>query len=176
MIGRFFVPMSLAALAAAGLVAPGAAGAQCRLCEVQTTAPAPPESDGKPLKLEIVTSLDFDRLIMVGPGHGSATLNPDGTRIAAGSLSSFGSRATVAEIVIRGEPGRAVRIDLPRAIELYGLKGGSIRIDSVKNDLPTNPQLDGAGELKVRIGGELIINGELDGDFRGDVQVIVDYL
>ena len=82
----------------------------------------------------------------------------------------------VAEVIIHGEPGRAIRVDLPKAIELYGLKGGSVRIDSLVSDLPDFPALDGTGELKVRIGGELRVSGEVDGDFRGDVPVMVDYL
>ena len=77
--------------------------------------------------------------------------------------------------MIHGEPGRAVRVDLPRSIELYGLKEGAIPI-ALTSDLPDFPMLDSTGQLKVRIGGELPITGEYDGDFRGDVPVIVDYL
>jgi hypothetical protein len=176
MIGRTLISMSLLALAVAAAVAPAPASAQCRLCDVPTTSPGSSESDGRPLRLEVVTSLDFDRLILVSAGRGTITVKPDGTSVAAGSLSSFGNRAMAGQVVIRGEPGRAVRVDLPRAIDLYGLKGGSIRIESLTSDLAANPQLDGAGELKIRIGGELVTSGELDGDFRGDVAVMVDYL
>ena len=150
--------------------------AQCRLCSQPTTVHADPDGTDKPLQIEIRTPLDFDRLVLTGGGGGVAVLAPDGTGHSTGSVGMLGSRAVAAEVVIRGEPGRAVRVDLPSRIELYGLKGGSVRIDTVASDLPPNPVLDGAGELHVRIGGELSVSGDIDGDFRGDVPVIVDYL
>lgn len=176
MIGRISALLSCAALAPVALGVPAPAGAQCRLCPAPTTTPEAMDGESAPLRLEVRTTLDFDRLILHGAGAGSALLNPDGTSRASGSVTAVSGRAVVAQVLVRGEPGRAVRIDLPDAIELYGLKGGSIRIDALSSDLPSNPVLDGNGELKVRIGGELKVSGDLDGDFRGDVPVIVDYL
>ena len=158
------------------VIAPRPAAAQCRLCSQPTTVHADPDGAGKPLQIEIRTPLDFDRLVLTGDGVGVAVLAPDGNGHSTGSVGMLGSRAVAAEVVIRGEPGRAVRVDLPSRIELYGLKGGSVRINTVASDLPANPTLDGAGELHVRIGGELSVSGDIDGDFRGDVPVIVDYL
>ena len=67
--------LGLALLVAAGWSVPGAA--QCRLCDTPTAAP---EVDGTvPVKLEVQSSLDFDRLVFAGNGSGSATLSPDGT-------------------------------------------------------------------------------------------------
>ena len=175
MTGRSALPI-LAALAAAALAVPQSASAQCRLCATPTTQAEPPAEDVRPIRLEVRTDLDFDRLILLGGGTGSAILNPDGTRSAFGALGAVSVRAMVGEIVIRGEPGRAVAVTLPKAIELAGLKGGAIRIEALVSDLPAFPELDGAGELKVRIGGELKVLGEVDGDFRGDVAVTVDYL
>ena len=166
----------LIALAATGLAAPGPGVAQCRLCAAPTTAPEASAAGTKPIRLEVRTALDFDRLILLGPGGGQAILRPDGTRQSLGAIGGLSGRAVVAEVIIHGEPGRAIRVDLPKAIELYGLKGGSVRIDSLVSDLPDFPALDGTGELKVRIGGELRVSGEVDGDFRGDVPVMVDYL
>jgi hypothetical protein len=150
------------------------AGAQCRLCSAPTTEPQ--RDSTAPLKLEVRTTLDFDRLILLGTGSGTAVLNPDGSSRAFGAISAVGGRAVAGEVIIRGEPGRVVRVDLPAAIELYGLRGGLIRIEALVSDLPDNPMLDSNGELKVRIGGELKLSGDLDGDFRGDVPIIVDYL
>lgn len=163
-------------LVAGPLAAPQIAAAQCRLCSVPTTARADPDGASTPLRVEVRTTLDFDRLILTGVGAGSAILAPDGSGRARGSVGMLSSRAIAAEVVVRGEPGRAVRVDLPNHIELYGLKGGSVRIGAISSDLPLSPALDAAGELHIRIGGELTVDGDVDGDFRGDVPVIVDYL
>ena len=175
MIGRYCALLLLFALVAADLGA-SPASAQCRLCQAPTTAPPSADGAGKPLRLEIVTTLDFDRLILLGDAGGTAIVAPDGTSHAIGTVGPLSGRAVAGEIVIRGEPGRAVSVALPRAIDLYGLKGGSVRIESLTSDLPTAPALDAAGELRIRIGGELRVSGDVDGDFRGDVPVSVDYL
>lgn len=176
MVGRIFTPLLGAAFVAIPFAMPSPSGAQCRLCETPTTAPGKLDDGGQPLRLEIRRNLDFDRLMLLWPGAGSAQLGADGTGRAQGAFAAVSGRASVAEIVIRGEPGRAIRVDLPRAIQLYGLKGGTIQIDSIVSDAPAHPVLDGSGELKIRIGGELKVSGDVDGDFRGDVPVIVDYL
>jgi len=82
----------------------------------------------------------------------------------------------VGEVVIRGEPGRYVRIELPRRIELQGFSGGVIRLDSLRSDLPQMPRLDENGRLKFRVGGVLHLTGDVSGEFRGDVTIDVDYL
>lgn len=81
----------------------------------------------------------------------------------------------VGEVVIKGEPGRYVRVDLPTTITLYGTAGGTIRVDSLVSDLPAMPKLDGNGQLQFRIGGNLKLQSDLDGEFRGDVRIDVDY-
>ena len=163
-------------LAAVSVIAPTPGLTQCRLCSDPTTIHADPDGATTPLKIEVRTTLDFDRLILTGKGAGRAVLGPDSSRSGTGSVGVLSSRAVAAEVIVHGEAGRAVRVDLPGHIDLYGLKGGSVRIDSLKSDLPTNPVLDAAGELHIRIGGELSVDGDLDGNFRGDVPVIVDYL
>ncbi len=112
-------PIVAAAMAAAALAVAGApARAQCRLCVTPTTQPDAPTADGA-IKLEIEAGLDFDRLIVLGPGEGSATLRPDGSSQVSGVIGSIGGGAMVGEARVRGEPGRAVRIDLPARIELH---------------------------------------------------------
>jgi len=81
----------------------------------------------------------------------------------------------VGEVVIRGEAGRMVRVTLPERIELFGLSGGSIRLESIESDLPPMPRLDGEGRLSFRFGGILRVTGEADGEFRGDVPIDVEY-
>ena len=129
-----------------------------------------------PIRLEVVTRLDFDKLIVADGGPGDATLRPDGERRASGSVSSVSMRAMVGEIVIRGEPGRLVRVELPRALDLIGANGGTLRLDSLVSDLPSMPQLDSSGELHIRFGGDVHVSPGVDGNFRGDVAIVVDYI
>lgn len=175
MPGRSIALVALASLAATGLAAPALpqdASAPCRLCD----SPVPKdEKPASPVSLDIEATLDFDRLILAGKGEGSAELSPDGGRNVTGSITAIGARAMVGEVTIRGEPGRIVRVSLPDSIELYGLAGGAIRLESIRSDLPPMPRLDADGRLSFRFGGILRVSGDLDGEFRGDVPIDVEY-
>lgn len=77
------------------------AAAQCRLCDAPTTGRDQAPGDG-PVRLEIETGLDFDRLILLGSGEGSATLLPDGSRSVSGVVGAISGRAMVGSAVVRG--------------------------------------------------------------------------
>jgi hypothetical protein len=164
----------IAALVAAW---PGAVPAQnaapCQLCAAVPGDAG--ESPSEPVRLDVATNLDFDRLVVTGPDGGVAQIRPDGIADATGSLEMSG-RAMVGTAVIRGEPNRLVRVDLPGRIELQGLGGGQIVIEGLATDLPTLPRLDGDGRLSFRFGGALKVVGDAEGNYRGDVAITVDYL
>lgn len=162
-------------LIAAAFAAASPALAQCRLCDTPTTARPSPPTAGT-LGLEVETSLDFDRLILLHPGPGSATLRPDGSHSVSGTIGAISGRAMVGQATVVGEPGRLVRIDLPSRIDLHSLGGGQIRIDDLASDLPGAPRLDSSGRLSFRFGGRLIITGDAEGEYRGDVPITVEYL
>ena len=77
---------------------------------------------------------------------------------------------------VRGKPGRAVRIDIPRRIELYSAGGGRIVIDEIATDLPAIPRLDPSGALSFRFGGRVRVTGSEEGEFRGDLPISAEYL
>jgi len=162
----------LAAAAAAATSWP--AGAQCRLCSSPVTARDEPGAK-QDIQIEIETSINFDRLIMFGEGEGAAVIRPDGSRAVEGNVTGVGARAMVGSATVRGDPGRAVRVELPRRIELYSLSGGRISFDDVTSDLPSLPRLDSAGNLTFRFGGRLKITGEAGGEYRGDLPITVEY-
>ena len=165
----------LAAAAAAGLaVAPASGAAQCRLCDGPAGATTASDASAR-VGLEVETSLDFDKLILTGEGEGSATLRPDGGREVSGIVGAISGRAMVGSAVVRGEPGRSVRIDLPQRIELFSLTGGRIAIESIVTDLPSAPRLDRNGTLAFRFGGRLKVTGDAEGEYRGDVPITVEY-
>lgn len=159
---------------AALLTAPHAR-AQCRLCEAPTTGPQA-DADARPMELEVQAILDFDRIVVIGTGEGTATLRPDGTRQATGSVQAISGRAMVGEARLRGEPGRTVRVDMPSRIELHSVSGATISIDEIVTDLGSAPRLDSSGRLLFRFGGRLRLSGNNDGDFRGEVPITVEYL
>ena len=175
MTGRS-IALSLAALLGGALAMPGSAPAQCRLCATPTTDIVRPSAE-QAVRIEVQARLNFDQIVVMDDaGLGTARLSPDGSSTTSGSIGLISARAMVGNVVVRGEPGRMVRINLPVAISLYGLGGGSIRLDSLVTDLPAQPRLDSQGSLQFRFGGALHVQGNVDGDFRGDVPITVDYL
>jgi Domain of unknown function (DUF4402) len=174
MMDRIRVLFVTLAFVAGPVAAPARAAAQCRLC-TNPTVEADAET-GKPIELEVEASLNFDRLVLTGPDGGTASLAPDGSRTVSGAITELSSRAMVGSAVIRGEPGRMVRISLPSRIDMYGLNGNRISIDGIESDLPASARLDSSGSLSFRFGGRLRIVGDADGDYRGDVPITVEYL
>jgi Domain of unknown function (DUF4402) len=163
----------LAAIAAtAAAFAP--AGAQCRLCNIPATDRPPDSADGD-VQLQVETNLNFDRLVLSGTGMGAATVRPDGANSAEGSVLEISPRAMVGTVLVHGEANRPVRVDLPRRIELFSLAGGRITLDDVVTDLPAAPRLDASGNLTIRFGGRLLVTGDTDGQYRGDLPIAVEY-
>lgn len=163
--------LAACAVAAVGL---SPARAQCRLCGTPTTALSSSQ-DGDGIQLEIESNLDFGRLVLAGAGHGAAAIGPDGSTNAQGALAQLGARAMVGTASIHGAPGRAVRVELPRRIDLFSVGGGTITLDKIVSDLSSLPRLDSAGNLTFRFGGRVTVSGDSDGDYRGDMPIIVEY-
>lgn len=151
------------------------ADAQCRLCALPTTAPTPEGTPGGDVDLLVETDLNFDRLILMGAGVGAATIRPDGATSAEGAVMQVGPRAMVGSVLVHGDANRAIRVDLPRRIELFSVGGGRLTLDDVTTDLSGTPHLDAAGNLSFRFGGKLIISGDADGPYRGDLPITVEY-
>lgn len=173
-MGRPPLLPTLLAFAAGGLVAPATADAQCRLCESPAARTVDrPESEA--VALEVETSLDFDRLVLLGAGEGTATLLPDGSRSVSGTVGAMSGRAMVGSVVVRGEPGRLLRVELPARIVMHSLSGGTITIEGITSTLPSAPRLDSSGTMAFRFGGRLRVSGDAEGDYRGDVPITVDY-
>lgn len=176
MSGPRFALLSPIALLLGAFVMPGAAPAQCRLCAEPTTSPDP-IGESAPIRLEVQARLDFDQIVLLDSSSpGIARIAPDGSSTTSGSIGTLSGRTMVGSVIIRGQPGRLVRITFPAAIELFSLTGSSIRMRALTSDLPTSARLDSQGSLQFRFGGEIEISGNAEGDFRGDIPFTVDYL
>ena len=159
---------------AAAAAAPSPAVAQCRLCN-QPTTDRPVDGPNGDVQLQIETGLNFDWLILSGAGAGAATIRPDGSNGTEGSVMDVGPRAMVGTVLVHGEANRAVRVELPHRVDLFSVSGGRMTLVDVASDLPAAPRLDAAGNLSFRFGGRLIISGEADGPYRGDLPITVEY-
>lgn len=172
-------PYALIASLAVGAImlagAPAAASAQCRLCASPTTQ-AESDDGSVPLQLDVEAALDFDRLVLTDSREGGAALLPSGERSASGAVALVSARAMIGSVVVRGEAGRTVRIEMPGRIELHSSSGGRIALDRIETDLPDLPKLDSTGTLSFRFGGRLEVRGEAEGDYRGDIPITVHYL
>lgn len=176
-MGRLIALISLAALAATGIDVPAIgqeAAVPCRLC----TAGANDEGSksAAPVTLRVETSLNFDRIVVGHGGTGTAELHSDGSSRTTGSVSSIGHRSMIGEVQIEGEPNRIVRVSLPRTIVLHGFAGGTIRVESIESNADAVVRLDSQGKQTVRFGGLIRIEGDADGEYRGDLPIDVDYL
>jgi len=172
--------LSVALVAAVSVVpaparAQDAAVAPCLLCSAVPTdlINARPAT---PLRLQVETRLDFDKIVFEGTGSALIALSPDGVARLSGAATAAGARIMPGSVLIRGEPGRAVRVDLPQVVTLFGEGSGSIRIDSLTTDLPSFPRIGADGTLLFRFGGNLRLTGDSDGAFRGTIDIVVDYL
>ena len=77
--------------------------------------------------------------------------------------------------MVRGEPGRYVRIDLPARVEMTSSTGSKIEIANLKTNLQITPQLDASGQLTFSFGGDLNVNGDMSGKFRGRIAITAQY-
>lgn len=173
-MGRTRLLLPMLALAASALAVPAKAAGQCRLCGTPATG-AEDGPGAAPVALEVETSLDFDRLVLLGEGEGSATLLPDGSRSVSGTVGAISGRAMVGSVVVRGEPGRWLRVQLPTRIVMHSLSGGAIVIEPITSTLPSAPRLGANGMLAFRFGGRLRVQGDAEGDYRGDIPITVEY-
>ena len=151
------------------------APAQCRLCSSPTTSRDDAAGSDK-IALEVETSLNFDKLVVDGSGGGTVTMRPDGSTENGGAVSGVSARAMVGTVVLHGQPGRAIRVELPSHISLHSLSGGEISFDDVVSDLPSMPRLDSTGALTFRFGGRLRITGDAEGQYSADLPITAEYL
>jgi Domain of unknown function (DUF4402) len=164
--------------AAALLLAPLPAAAQCLLCSDSGTASdaiATAQPRDLPLNVDIVADLDFSRLV-AGQGGGSVTLDPQGgPSVARGNVAPIGGYGFSGRVIVTGTPGRGVRIDIPQDVILTSSTGRTARVSGIVTGLPPVVRLGPDGRLEFGFGGQLEIDGEADGDYRGRIPVTVSY-
>lgn len=148
----------------------------CRLC----SAPTPSEQGAVrreiPLTIEITTKLDFSRAALSGTGGGAIELDPQGgSRRVDGGLIDLGGSALAGTAVVRGEPGRTVRIDMPSSARMTSSNGGVIEIAGMRTNIGAHARLDSVGRLEFSFGGRLLVQGNVSGTFRARIPITAQY-
>jgi Domain of unknown function (DUF4402) len=132
--------------------------------------------DERSIQIEIVADLNFSRAAVTNSDGAEIAIAADqSNRTSATGLIDLGGYAMAGQVRIYGEPGRAVRVDLPHMVKMHAAGGGNIEISDMRSNLPPDPRLDAQGELHFAFGGRLKIIGNVSGAFRGRIPITVEY-
>lgn len=171
------VPVSALIICSAFLL-PGsdAAAQQCMLCDT------PPARDGavvkkeRPLRIEVATKLSFSKIALASKSaEATVAVGPNGERNIVGNAINLGGYPEAGSVILTGEPGRHVRVDLPANVILRSSAGGEIIISDIRSTLGPAPRLDMGGKLEFSFGGRLFVSGDTSGRFRGRISITADY-
>jgi Domain of unknown function (DUF4402) len=168
----------LRALAVLGLMPLllAAGGDLCRLCKPDEAGSSAGLENEVPLSIEITTKLDFSRAALAGQGGGQIEVDPlSGNRRVDGGIVDLGGSALAGTAVVRGQPGRVVRIDMPGNARMTSSAGGVVEITGLRTNLAGNPRLDQSGRLEFSFGGRLVVRGEASGTFRARIPITAQY-
>lgn len=151
------------------------AAEECRLCNDQTVLDANQTRTETAPVVDIISGLAFNRTAQNGKGNGKISVNTDGGSAVNGGLIDLGGYAVAGTAVIKGAPGRHVRIELPDKVEMKSATGGRIEITNLRTNLALSPQLDNTGQLTFSFGGDLHVDGDISGKFRGRIAITAQY-
>jgi hypothetical protein len=147
----------------------------CRLCSEHSVLDASQPRPDKAPVVDILSGLAFNRAAQNGKGNGKISVSTDGGSAVNGGLIDLGGSAVAGTAVIHGAPGRYVRIELPYKVEMKSANGGKIEISNLRTNLGISPQLDATGQLSFSFGGDLHVDGDMSGKFRGRIAITAQY-
>jgi Domain of unknown function (DUF4402) len=148
----------------------------CRLCSATPPSEQAVNRREIPVSIEITTKLDFSRAALSGGGDGAIELDPQGGgRRLNGGIVDLGGSALAGTAVVRGEPGRSVRIDMPNSARMTSSNGGVIEIAGLRTNLNGQSRLDSSGRLEFAFGGRLLVKGNVSGTFRARIPITAQY-
>ena len=148
----------------------------CRLCKPNDVREQAVAEREIPLSIEITTKLDFSRAALSGSGGGVIDVDPQsGTRRVDGGMVDLGGSALAGTAVLRGEPGRNIRIDMPDTARMTSSTGGVVEVTGLRTSLTGNPRLDQTGRLEFSFGGRLIVRDNASGTFRARIPITAQY-
>ncbi len=148
----------------------------CLLCAGGAPTALTETERSVPLSIEITTKLDFSRAALPASGGGQIDLDPQsGNKRVGGGMVDLGGAALAGTAIVTGEPGRAVRIDMPTSARMTSAAGGVVEIIGLRTSLMGAPRLDATGRLEFSFGGTLIVRGNVSGTFRTRIPITAQY-
>ena len=160
--------------AAIALLSAAPASADEGVCELCLSALRP--SEGRPLRIEIESGLQFSRLALSGRFDGAAEIDPQtGEKRVDAGMIDLGGLSYQGRARVTGEPLRPVRIELPNRVQLRSPDGAEAELSDFVTDLPAVVMLDENGVLEFAFGARLTSQGARGGNFRGRIAIRVDY-
>ncbi|MBC2776261.1 DUF4402 domain-containing protein [Parasphingopyxis marina] len=151
-----------------------AAAQGCRLC--QEAAPIVDQArPRRPISIDITTAIDFDRMALIDSNGGAAEIDPVTGARRLDRLASVGGMYMRGEVLIRGDQGRAVRIDMPDEIVMHAPGGRRLELVDMRTDLPGQPRIGNNGELRFSFGGRILVDGDDIGRFHGRMRIHAEY-
>ncbi len=158
------------------LLTPLQASPQCRLCTADEQARQQERSEAStPLRVVIEADIKFSRLALNG-SSGEARLDENsGITRTDGGLINLGGLSLTGSARVTGEPGRAVRIDLPDQVRMVNQTGDPAELTNLRTNLPAHPRLNQDGALSFRFSGTLRVNSASGGNYRGRIPITAEY-
>ncbi len=142
----------------------------CELCVLAT------RNEQRPLSIVIDSGLQFSRLALRGQTDGGAEIDPaTGEKRVDAGMIDLGGQSFQGRARIIGEPLRPVRIELPTRVALRSPDGAAAELTDFVTDLPRVAVLDANGTLEFAFGARLTSRGARGGNFRGRINIRVDY-
>lgn len=148
----------------------------CLLCTREGMQLAELADRSTPLSIEITTKLDFSRAALPESGSGEIDLDPQsGSKTVKGGMVDLGGAALAGTAIVKGEPGRTVRIDLPSTARMTSSTGEVVEITGLRTSLAGGSRLDSSGRLEFSFGGTLVVRGHVSGTFRARIPITAQY-
>ncbi|WP_162249671.1 DUF4402 domain-containing protein [Altererythrobacter sp. Root672] len=133
------------------------------------------ERDEQPLRIEIESGLQFSRLALAGQEDGAAEIDPRTGAKRVVNMIDLGGISYQARATVRGQPLRPVRVELPARVLLRSPSGAEAELTHFVTDLPPVAMLDENGLLTFNFGARISSRAASGGDFRGRIEIHVDY-
>ena len=161
-----------AALALLSVTPAAADEGACERCFAPTFA----NEDDLPLHIEVQSGIGFSRLALRGRADGGAEIDPQtGDKRVDANMIDLGGLSYQGRARVTGQPLRPVRIELPRRVQLRSPDGAEAELSDFVTDLPPVAMLDENGQLEFAFGARLSTQGARGGNFRGRIDIRVDY-
>ena len=145
----------------------------CTLCERFSDKSADGE---QPLRIEIISGLDFSRMALAGSKDGSAKIDPaTGSKVTDQGLIDLGGMSFQGRARVTGTALRQVRIELPHEVTLNTPMGEQAELTDFVSDVPAISLLDARGTLEFQFGARFSTTNAAGGNFRGRIPIRVDY-